>query len=249
MSSVVQPRGSMLEDASPSRRVIPQYRPRSHPPLNSYLLISTPGSDCRSAFTASALRSVFRRSISLRPGIFLIVRRVNWQLRNSSESRPGKADRSADVVLRASTGQLTVDKILTTHGNLLEGLFRGVDQVLRTARLQARDIDGVIVHATTVVTNALIERRGSRTALITTRGFPDVLSIRNEHRYDMYDPQIEFADPLVPRDDTFEIDERVLADGTILQAVDPAAIERLATTLRERGVVSAAICLINSAPA
>jgi N-methylhydantoinase A len=150
-----------------------------------------------------------------------------------------------DVVLRASDGALTTDKTLTTHHDLLEGFFRGVDRVLGKAGISASDIDGVVVHATTVVTNALIERKGSPTALITTKGFGDVLSIRHEHRYEMYDPQIEFAPPLIPRDHTFEIDERILADGTIQRGVDRAEIETLASAMRAKGIVSAAICLIN----
>ena len=118
-----------------------------------------------------------------------------------------------DVVLRGDDGSLTIDKTLTTHGDLLEGFFRGVDQVLDKAGVSSHEIGGVVVHATTIVTNALIERKGPPTALITTKGFGDVLAIRNEHRYEMYDPQIEFADPLIPRELTFEVDERILADG------------------------------------
>jgi N-methylhydantoinase A len=111
-----------------------------------------------------------------------------------------------DVVLRGDDGALTTDKTLTTHEDLLKGFFRCVDLVLDKAGLTPADIDGVVVHATTIVTNALIERKGAATALITTKGFGDVLAIRNEHRYEMYDPQIEFADPLIPRELTFEID-------------------------------------------
>ena len=151
-----------------------------------------------------------------------------------------------DVVLRGDNGELTTDKTLTTHDDLLKGFFRGVDLVLGKAGLVPNDVDGIVVHATTIVTNALIERKGAPTALIATKGFGDVLAIRNEHRYDMYDPQIEFADPLIPRELTFEIDERVLADGSVLRPVDNAEIEKLAKTLRKQGVVSAAICLINS---
>jgi N-methylhydantoinase A len=150
-----------------------------------------------------------------------------------------------DIVLRAEDGTLTTDKTLTTHHDLLEGFFGGVDQVLAKAGLTSKDIDGVVVHATTVVTNALIERKGPPTALITTKGFGDVLSIRHEHRYEMYDPQIEFADPLIPAELTFEIDERTLADGTIPKGVDEAEVEALAKAMRDKGVVSAAICLIN----
>src|ERR1700678_2281805 len=133
-----------------------------------------------------------------------------------------------DVVLRHSSGRLIVDKTLTTPHDLIEGFFTGVHSVLKNAGLAPRDIDGVVVHATTVVTNALIERKGSPTALIITKGFGDVLAIRHEHRYEMYDPQIEFADPLIPRDLTFEIDERMLADGSVLRGVDAAEVEAVA---------------------
>ena len=151
-----------------------------------------------------------------------------------------------DIVLRDADGRLTVDKTLTTHGDLLDGFFRGVDSVLASAGITSRDVDGVVVHATTVVTNALIERKGRPTALIVTEGFRDVLAIRNEHRYEMYDPQIEFPEPLVSRDLTFGIAERTLADGTILRGPEPAAIDALAGALRERGVSAVAICLLNS---
>ena len=151
-----------------------------------------------------------------------------------------------DIVLRHPDGRLTVDKTLTTHHDLLEGFFHGVGLVLSRANITPAQIDGVVVHATTVVTNALIERRGPPTALLVTEGFRDILSIRNEHRYDMFDLQIEFADPLVPRALTFGIAERVLADGTLLKPVDPAAIETLAAELLAKGVVSVAVCLLNS---
>jgi N-methylhydantoinase A len=151
-----------------------------------------------------------------------------------------------DAVLRGSDGSLTVDKTLTTHNDLLEGFFRSVDLTLAKAGVGAQAIDGVVVHATTVVTNALIERKGPPTALITTKGFRDVLPIRNEHRYEMYDPQIEFAPPLIPRALSFEIDERVLADGEVLLPVDEAEVEALVPVLRAAGVASVAICLINA---
>jgi N-methylhydantoinase A len=151
-----------------------------------------------------------------------------------------------DAVLRGSDGSLVVDKTLTTHHDLQEGFFRGIDLVLGKAGVAPPQIDGVVVHATTVVTNALIERRGAPTALLVTRGFADVLAIRNEHRYEMYDPQIEFPEPLIPRSATFEITERVLADGTVLQGVDPAEVAAIARRFAQAGIVSAAVCLLNS---
>jgi N-methylhydantoinase A len=151
-----------------------------------------------------------------------------------------------DIVLRSSDGQLTVDKTLTTHHDLIEGFFDGVHAVLRRAGIAARDVDGVVVHATTVVTNALIERKGLATALLVTDGFRDILSIRNEHRYEMYDPQIEFPEPLVPPELTFGVPERTLADGTIAKPVDVAAVRKIAQELKRKGVASVAICLLNS---
>src|ERR1700742_3111620 len=151
-----------------------------------------------------------------------------------------------DAVLRGSDGSLVVDKTLTTHHDLLEAFFRSVDLTLAKAGVGAQAIDGVVVHATTVVTNALIERKGPPTALITTLGFRDVLPIRNEHRYEMYDPQIEFAPPLIPRELSFEVDERVLADGDVLRGVDEAEVAALVPALRAAGVASVAICLINA---
>ncbi|WP_210485219.1 hydantoinase/oxoprolinase family protein [Microvirga antarctica] len=151
-----------------------------------------------------------------------------------------------DIVLRNSDGSLTVDKTLTTHDDLLEGFFGGVAAVMKKAGVSPDDIDGVVVHATTVVTNALIERKGKPTALVVTEGFRDVLVIRNEHRYEMYDPQIEFPEPLVSRDLTFGIAERTLADGTIVLTPDPKDITAIAADLKASGAHAVAICFLNS---
>jgi len=151
-----------------------------------------------------------------------------------------------DVVLVSGDGSSFVDKTLTTHDNLLDGFFRGVDLVLDRAGIAPANVDDVVVHATTVVTNALIERKGPPTALIVTEGFRDVLYIRNEHRYDMYDPQIEFPEPLISRDLTFTLAERTYADGEIGLAVDEAAVRDIAAGLKAHHVASVAVCLLNS---
>ncbi|MEO7242940.1 MAG: hydantoinase/oxoprolinase family protein [Variovorax sp.] len=151
-----------------------------------------------------------------------------------------------DIVLRGSDGQWLVDKTLTTHDDLLEGFFSGVDAVLAKAQLKPTDIDGVVVHATTVVTNALIERKGFTTAMLVTRGFRDVLSIRDEHRYDMYDPQIEFQPPLVPRELTFGIGERSYADGTVERAPSADEVRDCIAELRQLEVKAVAVCFLNS---
>ncbi|QEW19076.1 Acetophenone carboxylase gamma subunit [Marinibacterium anthonyi] len=151
-----------------------------------------------------------------------------------------------DAVLLASDGQSYVDKTLTTHNNLLEGFFRGVDLVTGRAGIRPQDVDDVVVHATTVVTNALIERKGPPVALLLTEGFRDVLYIREEHRYDMYDPQIEFAEPLIPSERTFTLKERTFADGTVGTAVDADEVRAVIAQCREKGIVSVAVCFLNS---
>lgn len=151
-----------------------------------------------------------------------------------------------DAVLLSSDGQSYVDKTLTTHDNLLDGFFTGVDLVLGRAGLTPKDVDDVVVHATTVVTNALIERKGPPVALILTEGFRDVLYIREEHRYDMYDPQIEFAEPLIPSERTFTLKERTFADGSVGTPVDADAVRDVIRQCREKGIVSVAVCFLNS---
>ena len=150
-----------------------------------------------------------------------------------------------DVVLRRGA-ELFTDKTLTTPDDLLDGFFRGVDSVLHKAGATPADVAGTIVHATTVVTNALIERRGAHTAMVFTKGFADILEIRDERRYDMYDPQIEFPAPLVDTDDVFTIDERVLADGSVARPLQSRDVDELCKTLRREGIESVGVCLLHS---
>jgi N-methylhydantoinase A len=151
-----------------------------------------------------------------------------------------------DAVLCCDDGRNWTDKTLTTPRDLLEGFFRAAQLVLARAGLALEDLNDVVTHATTVVTNALIERKGGPTALLVTTGFRDVLYIRDEHRYDMFDPQIEYAEPLVSRDLTFGVDERTYADGTIGVGVDEAQIRDIAQRLGAGNVSAVAVCLLNS---
>lgn len=151
-----------------------------------------------------------------------------------------------DIVLRHEDGRTWVDKTLTTYDDLLDGFFSAVDSAMTKAGAEASDVDDVIVHATTVVTNAVLTRSGLPTALLVTEGFKDVLYIRDEHRYDMFDPQIEYAEPIVPRNLTWGITERTLADGTVEADINDAQITALAHELRDKGVAAVAICLLNA---
>ncbi len=150
-----------------------------------------------------------------------------------------------DVVL-LSDGKVFVEKTLTTPDDLLSGFFAGVAAVIAKAGVRPEEIDKAIVHATTVVTNALIERKHSHIAMVFTAGFADILEIRDERRYDMYDPQIEFPKPLVRSPDIFTVSERVLADGTVELPLAEAEIDRLCGGLAERGIRSVGICFLNA---
>ena len=151
-----------------------------------------------------------------------------------------------DVVLRSATGQTVVDKTLTTPESLDIGFFRATDSVLKKAGVPPSAVTDVIVHATTVVTNAVIERKGPTTALLVTEGFHDILTIRDEHRYEMFDPQIEFPEPLVPRELTFGVPERTLATGEVLTALDTGKAIAVIAELERKGVVSVAVSFLNA---
>lgn len=150
-----------------------------------------------------------------------------------------------DIVL-ISGDNVFVEKTLTTPEELLRGFFDGVSAVLKKAELSAADINGSVVHATTVVTNALIERRGGRIAMIFTRGFSDILEIRDCRRYDMYDPQIEFPKPLVEPRHVLTVRERMRADGRVHVPLDADDVARLCQQLSELGVESVGICLLHA---
>jgi N-methylhydantoinase A len=151
-----------------------------------------------------------------------------------------------DVVLRDSAGRTWVDKTLTTPKSLETGFFTAIDAVLGQAGIEPSAVTDVLVHATTVVTNAVIERRGPLTALLVTEGFRDILTIRDEHRYEMFDPQIEFPEPLIAREMTFGVAERTLATGEVIKTVDTGQVETLVDALKKNGVVSVAVSLLNA---
>jgi N-methylhydantoinase A len=150
------------------------------------------------------------------------------------------------VLLDATSGRVVTEKTLTTPSAPLIGLQRGVVSVLAKAGIQPADVQRAMVHATTLVTNALIEGKGARAALVTTAGFADTLLIRNEHRYDMYDLQIEFPPPPVPRELIIEVGERTDAEGRVLAAPDMTEVDGIAETLRTAQVEAVAVCFLHA---
>jgi len=150
------------------------------------------------------------------------------------------------VLLDATSGRVVVDKTLTTPSAPLDGVRAGVTQLLAKAGVKPAEITAPIVHATTLITNALIEGKTGRAGLVTTAGFGDTLLIRDEHRYDMYDLQIEFSARPIPRDRTFEIAERVSAEGVVLVDPTDADLATLTAELAGADVESVAVCLLNA---
>ena len=143
-----------------------------------------------------------------------------------------------DVVLEAS-GRQVATKVLTTNVPA-EGVIAGVRRVLDIAGRRAEDVD-LLLHGTTLATNALIERRGARTAFITTAGHRDVLEMALENRFEQYDVNVDRPTPLVPRRWRLAVPERVNAGGEVLTPLDPDAVRALAPTLTAAGMESVAV--------
>lgn len=135
------------------------------------------------------------------------------------------------VLLNDVTGEAIRHKTLTTPEDPSEGAYTGLTQLVAMAGLQASDIH-TITHGTTLAINALLERRGAKTALVVTRGFRDVLVVGREYRYDIYDLNGAPAQPLLPRSQAYEITERVSARGDIVTPLDEAEVVTLAAELR-----------------
>jgi N-methylhydantoinase A len=151
-----------------------------------------------------------------------------------------------DLVLAdPASGHTVIHKVLTTPDDPSAGVLRGVEQLLVEARVQAGSLTHAI-HATTLIANAIIERTGARTGLITTRGFRDLLEIAREVKYDMYDLFLERPEPLAPRPWRVELDERIDVDGQVVKPVDPAEAVRIVSGLLSTGVEAVAVCLLHS---
>lgn len=148
-----------------------------------------------------------------------------------------------DVVLDLPGRRLT-RKVLTTISRPELAVLDGARLVLEEAGLDFPDI-AVFVHGTTLATNAVLERRGARTALLATEGFRDVIEIGTESRYDQYDLGIQKRLPLVPRELRFTVPERVLASGEVRLPLDEDAVRALAAQLKANEVESAAICYMH----
>lgn len=149
------------------------------------------------------------------------------------------------LVLDESNGAFYIGKTLTTPDDPSRAVRSGLGEILQRHEIDPGRVQQII-HGTTLVTNALIERRGVPTALLTTKGFRDAVEIGHEHRYDLYDLFLELPKPLVRRRWRLEVDERVLADGTVERQVDRGEIARLIGEMRSGGIEAVAVTLLHS---
>ncbi len=149
-----------------------------------------------------------------------------------------------DVVLEKDGAQFST-KVLTTYTAPENAIIDGMHQVCAKAEIEPAQIEQII-HGTTLATNALIERRGAKTALITTEGFRDVIEMRTESRFEQYDLNLNLPDPLLPRHMRFTVPGRVNAKGEILVDLKRADIELVVDRIAEAGFDSVAVGLIHS---
>src|SRR5918995_5382649 len=150
-----------------------------------------------------------------------------------------------DMLLVGEDGNAVIGKTLTTPGDPSGAVENALRPVLEDGIVKVGE-RGTLIHGTTLVTNALIERKGAPTALLTTAGFRDAVEIGREHRYELYDLNLEMPRPLVPRHLRFDVPERVAADGSVLQPLDEAFVRRLVAELRDKGIKGIGVCYLNS---
>ncbi len=150
-----------------------------------------------------------------------------------------------DFVLEDSAGRWHTGKRLTTYPDPSDACLEGLRELLAGADVGFDEVE-LAVHGTTLGSNIVIERQGEGAALATTAGFRDVLQIGREKRYQVYDLQITKPAPLIDRSHIWEIDERVLADGSIRDPLDEDAARDTIREIAERGVTSLAVCFLHS---
>ncbi len=149
------------------------------------------------------------------------------------------------VLIDESNGTLQIDKVLTTPQDPSEGFLTITQRLAAEANLSLDQLHSII-HATTIATNAVLERRGARAGLLVTQGFRDILEIGRQIRHELYNLQTEKIPPLIPRQRCIEIPERMDHRGEVLLPLDEAAVAGALSTLRTQQVESIAICFLHA---
>jgi N-methylhydantoinase A len=149
------------------------------------------------------------------------------------------------TLIEDRTGDIRIAKVLTTPADPSQGFSAAVDRIIADNEVTPGDI-GMLVHATTVATNAIIEGKIAKTALITTHGFRDMLEIARQIRPSLYDTQFNKPPPLVPRELCFGIPERLDAQGEVLVPIDEEGVRNAARLLHDEGVEAIAVCFLHA---
>lgn len=149
------------------------------------------------------------------------------------------------IVVNSETGAFAIGKVLTTPDDPSRAVETVLKETLAGFGVDPSEVSHLI-HGTTLVTNAMIERKGAKTALLTTEGFRDSIEIGRETRYDLYDLMLEQPKPIVPRYLRFDVPQRTLADGSSRKPLDHDYVKRLARELDEKKMEAIAICFLHS---
>jgi len=149
-----------------------------------------------------------------------------------------------DMLWVGEDGVAVIGKTLTTPGDPSLAVENALRPVLQDSPVKTQR--GTLIHGTTLVTNALIERKGAPTALLTTAGFRDAVEIGREHRYELYDLNLDLPKPLVPRHLRFDVPERMAADGSVIQPLDEKFLRRLVSELSANGIKAIGVSYLNS---
>ena len=150
-----------------------------------------------------------------------------------------------DIAAVTEDGELLTWKLPSTPPNFADAVSTGIEALFRKHSIKLSEIDEVL-HGCTVATNAILEQKGAKTALITTKGFRDVLEIQRVRVPKLYDPLYEKPSPLVPRNLRFEVDERLNANGKVIRELDLEQLNEVIEKLKKEDIEAIAICFLHS---
>ncbi|MBM4228028.1 MAG: hydantoinase/oxoprolinase family protein, partial [Gammaproteobacteria bacterium] len=152
-----------------------------------------------------------------------------------------------DVVVTDTAGRFTIGKALTDRSRAFASIAAGLDVAAEQLGLNAKDLladTSMFLYGTTRGTNGIVERKIARTAFLTTEGFPDILLLKEGGKAEPHNLRMEYPDPYIPRRYTFEVRERINAEGGVETALDEAAVRAMLQTFPKRGVEAVAVCLL-----
>jgi N-methylhydantoinase A len=152
-----------------------------------------------------------------------------------------------DVVIADAGGRLHIGKALTTPERAFAGLAAAIDDAARSIGLSRQQVFAeatLFTHGTTRATNAIVERKVAKTALLVTEGFPEILVLKEGGRFDPHKWDFDYPKPYIPRRYTFEVPERITSEGTVDRPLDETAVHAIIDRIAARGFEAVAVCLL-----